>query len=265
MIDPERYLATLPRSTERDAEGRRNLALLLEYDGTDFLGFQRQVQEPTVQQTLEEALARILKQDVRVTPAGRTDTGVHAAGQVVNFRTRSPIPADRVAPALNGVLPRSIVALGSTQVAPAFSARYSAQRRVYYYLIWTRPHPSVFLRRFSYHYPWGLDVAAMDQAARALRGTRDYRSFAVEAAAQRTTVREVFWVRCRRRGGLVGIVARANAFLRGMVRAIVGTLLDVGRGKLAPDQMERILAARDRAAASPAAPPEGLCLARVDY
>lgn len=265
MICPDRFLATLPRSDERDAEGHRNIAVLLQYDGTEFLGFQRQAQTPTIQQTLEEGLERILKHPVRITAAGRTDTGVHAAAQVINFRTPARIPEDRVCPALNSVMPGTIVAHGAAQVTPGFSARYSATSRVYYYVMATGEYPSVFTRRFTTHYPRALDVAAMNRGAAFLHGSRDFRSFCVEAAAQRTTVRNVLLVRCRRRHGLLITVAHANAFLRGMVRAIVGTLIDVGRGKLAPDDIERILAARDRAAASAAAPPQGLCLARVNY
>lgn len=265
MIDAERFLATLPRSEERDAQGRRNIAVLLAYDGTDFLGFQRQVQTPTIQQTIEDGLERLLKHPVRITPAGRTDAGVHARGQVFNFQTAARIPTERVAAALNSTLPPTVVARGAAQVAPGFSARWSARRRVYYYVIDLQPLPSPFTRRYVFHYPWELDVGAMARGARFLRGTRDYRSFCVEAAAQPSTVRRVEWVRCRRRRNLLVIVAVANAFLRGMVRAIVGTLIDVGRGKLSPEDVESIVAARDRAAASAAAPSRGLCLARVDY
>lgn len=265
MIRSEQYLATLPRSESRDAEGRRNIAVLLEYDGGEYLGYQRQLQTPTVQQSVEECLERILKHPVRVTAAGRTDTGVHAACQVINLRTAARIPAERVSPALNSLLPRSIVARGAVQVAPEFSARRSAKGRVYYYLMDTSQYPSVFSRRFTTHYPWELDVQAMNAAAAYIRGSQDYRSFCVEAGAQKSTVRNVFYVRCRRRRNLLVTVAYANAFLRGMVRAIVGTLIDVGRGKLAPVDMLRILAARERAAASAAAPPQGLCLARVNY
>lgn len=265
MIDAERFLATLPRSAERTEGGARNIAVLLQYDGTDFLGFQRQAQEPTVQQVLEEALERILQHPVRVTAAGRTDTGVHAAGQVVNFHTTARIPEERIAPAVNSLLPRAIVAQGAAQVAPQFSARWSARSRVYYYLVALQPYPSVFSRRFMLHHPWPLDVPAMCRAARCLRGTQDYASFCTEAGAQKTTVRRVFWVRCRQRRNTLVTVVHANAFLRGMVRAIMGTLLEVGRGKRAPEEMPGILAACSRAAAGPAAPPQGLCLVRVNY
>ncbi|MDH7570425.1 MAG: tRNA pseudouridine(38-40) synthase TruA [Armatimonadota bacterium] len=265
MHDAERYLATLPRSTAVDAEGFRNLAVLLEYDGTGFLGFQRQAYTPTIQQSVEEGLERILKHPVRVVAAGRTDAGVHALGQVIAFRTKARIPEERVPAALNSVLPPSIVARGAAQVSPGFSPRYSARRRVYAYVIDAGKYPSPFTRRFSWHYPWPLDVAAMNEAARRLCGTHDFRSFCVEAGAYRNTVRTLGLVRCRRRRHFLVTVVRANAFLRGMVRAILGTLVDVGRGRLAPQDVERILAARDRAAASGAAPPQGLCLVRVDY
>ncbi|MBI3948789.1 MAG: tRNA pseudouridine(38-40) synthase TruA [Armatimonadetes bacterium] len=265
MTRAERFPGTLPWSEERDAEGRRNIAVLLAYDGTGFLGFQRQAQTPTIQQVVEDGLERLLKHPVRITPAGRTDAGVHACGQVFNFRTGARIPTARVPAALNSVLPPTVVAQGAASVPPDFSARRSARGRVYYYLMAMAPYPSPFTRRFSWHYPWPLDVAAMNEAARALRGTHDFRSFCVDAAAQRSTVREVFWVRCRLRRDMLVTVVRANAFLRGMVRAIVGTLVDVGRGKLAPESVAGILAARDRAAAGAAAPPGGLCLARVDY
>ena len=265
LVEAQRYLATLPQSEERDAAGARNIAVLLEYDGTDFLGFQRQVQTPTVQQAVEDGLERLLKHPVRITAAGRTDTGVHAAGQVFNFRTTARIPTDRICPALNSVLPASAVARGAAQVVPGFSARFSARSRVYYNAMAMEPYPSVFTRRFTTHYRWGLNVAAMNRAAAYLHGERDFRSFCVEASAQKSTVRRVFRLRCRQQQQVLLTVVQANAFLRGMVRAIMGTLIDVGRGKLAPEDVEGILAARQRAAASPAAPPEGLCLVRVNY
>lgn len=240
--------------------------MLVEYDGTDFAGFQKQAASRTVQGTLEEALYRLLGETVKVTGAGRTDAGVHALGQCANFRTRNPIPAERLPVALNRLLPRDVVVHEAREVKQAFDARRSARARIYRYVILNRPGgpgASATAGRFCHIEQRRLDVAQMRQAARHLVGRHDFRSF--RTGGQGNPVRTVRRITCRRAGKFVFITVEADAFLRQMVRIMVGLLLRVGRGEVAPGAVKRILAARDRAASGPPAPPNGLWLVSVRY
>lgn len=247
-------------------EGTRNLRVVLAYEGTEFNGWQRQAGVPTVQEAVEEKLERVLGHPVRVTAAGRTDAGVHALGQVVNFHTGSRIPTERLAVALNSLPPYSVVARRPREVAESFHARYDAVRRTYrYYLL--RAGASPFLRRYTYRVPELAEegIARMEAALPGLLGTHDFSSFCVGSAETRNRVRTLERAELRRRGPLVVLTFAANAFLQGMVRNLVGTLLEVAAGKREPDSLPAVLAARDRRAAGETAPPQGLFLASVDY
>lgn len=241
--------------------------LTLEYDGTDFAGFQFQGKgERTVQGVLESAIAELSGEAaVRVHGAGRTDAGVHALGQVAHFRAAWPIPPERLAPALTWALDRDLVVRRAEIAEPGFHSRFSATGRVYRYVILNRPAPSALLGRFALHVPEALDVAAMRGAARHLVGVHDFASFGRPAAPGRSTVRDVSRVDVRRWKDCVLITVRGNAFLRQMVRSFVGTLLAAGRGAIAPEEVVRIRERRDRAACPPVAPAHGLCLVRVEY
>ncbi|MDK2882562.1 MAG: tRNA pseudouridine38-40 synthase [Bacillota bacterium] len=243
----------------------RNIKLTLAYDGTDFAGFQVQPKARTVQGELSAALGRILGEEVKVIGAGRTDAGVHARAQVVNFHTAARIPLERLPAALNSCLPRDVTVWQAEEVPAEFHARYSAKTKVYRYLMEVAPYPSPFLRRFSWHLPFPLDVAAMRAAAEELTGEHDFTSFCAAGGAAKSHVRTLRRLAVAEEGGLIAVEAAADGFLYKMVRNLVGTLVEVGRGVLKPEDMGRILAARDRKAAGPTAPPQGLILWHIDY
>jgi len=244
-------------------ERARNICLLVEYDGTDFAGFQRQPRKRTVQGELERCLRRLLGHPVKITGAGRTDAGVHALGQVANFVTANPIPAERIPAALNRVLPAGIFVRGAWQAPEQFHARKSAKWRAYRYAILMGVPGSAIAGRFCHIEPGLLGVRAMRQAAAYLRGRQDYASFASGAIGP--TVRTVRRLTIRQEGRFVFIAVEADAFLRHMVRAMVGVLLRVGRGEMEPGEVGAILGARDRRRAGKAAAACGLYLIGVGY
>lgn len=244
----------------------RNIRCVVEYDGTDFYGFQRQPEHETIQGCLERALSSLTGDAVTVTGAGRTDAGVHAAGQVVNFFTDSRIPVERWPQALNSRLPDGIIVKQADEVPSDFHARKSATAKTYRYMIWNAAFPSVFWQRFAHHVAAPLDVPAMQAAAEHIVGRRDFASFrAAGSTPVRSTVRHLFALEVRQDGARIDITAKADGFLYHMMRNIVGTLLVVGQGKQSPDWVQDVLAARRRELAGPTAPARGLCLMQVEY
>lgn len=253
----------------------RNIRLVIAYDGTDFHGWQRQPHATTIQETLETQIARITGGSVKLYGSGRTDAGVHAAGQVANFKTTCPIPCTNLVKALNDMLPLSIRVRRAEDVEAMFHARYHATSKTYRYRILQTPVCPPFLARYVYHYPYPLDCGRMAKAARVLEGMHDFTSFAgtdhaVQADKKKgkgTNVRQIWRSRVIVRKGLSLVVyeIRGTGFLHHMVRNIVGTLLDVGNGKLSPHEISAILAARDRSRAGVTAPAVGLCLVGVEY
>ncbi len=243
----------------------RNIRLVVQYDGTEYAGFQIQPNRPTIQGALEEALRKVSQEEVRVIGSGRTDAGVHAMGQVVNFRTKASIPVEKVPIALNSVLPKDITVSAADEVPPEFHARYAATGKVYRYRILNREVPSPFLCRYTWHVRSWLSTQRMRRAGKALLGEHDFSSFCAAGDEAETHVRELRRCDIMRRGETIDITLEANGFLYMMVRNIVGTLVEVGRGHLEPEGTTEILAARDRSQAGPTAPPQGLLLLRVDY
>ncbi len=245
-------------------EGTLYLRATVAYDGTDFYGFQVQAAQRTVQGTLEDALFKITQERVRVIGAGRTDSGVHALGQVVAFRTgwrRSPAELQR---ALNAVLPRDVAVWSLTEAAPGFHPRFDARSRVYRYTIWNHPVRNPLLRRVAHWVPQALDVGAMAEATRLLVGEHDFATFGSPPQGD-NTVRRVIAAGWTRDGDRLYLDIEANAFLYRMVRSIVGTLLRVGRGELTVEGFADAFAAADRSQAGPTAPACGLCLVAVHY
>jgi tRNA pseudouridine38-40 synthase len=255
----------------------RNIRLVLAYDGTDFHGWQRQPDLPTIQECLETALARLTGETAHVWGSGRTDAGVHALNQVANFRIASPIPCDNLVKALNDLLPPTIRIKGAREVAERFHARYDVRSKTYRYRILQTPVCSPFLCRSVCHHPYPLDHARMAEAARFFEGEHDFTSFAAVAAEEgtgeekessgRAMVRTIFSSRLfrRPRTALLVYEVTGSGFLHHMVRNMVGTMMEVGRGRLAPQDIVKILAARDRTLAGPTAPAQGLCLMKVEY
>ena len=243
----------------------RTLKLVLEYDGSRYHGWQVQGDAPTVQAVLEQALAAIVGETVRVTSAGRTDSGVHALAQVVSFQSLSPLPCDALQRALNSLLPRD-VAVHAVQDAPAnFHARYSAQGKVYEYRILNRPVRSALGLRYVWHVPQPLNLEVMEAAAAYMRGTHDFASFRAAGSEAKSSERTLRELTIAREGDEIVLRFTGDGFLRHMVRNMVGTLVEVGRGARAPADIKTILEARDRRRAGMTAPPQGLCLVQVLY
>jgi len=244
----------------------RNLKLTLEYDGTEFHGFQRQRGLRTVQGAIEERFSRVLGEPVRVIGAGRTDAGVHAAGQVVSFATSRPVPVERMAGVLNAGLPGDVKLQSCEEVERGFHARRSARSRTYRYAVVEREAPSPLLGRYALVTPGPLSVSGMTVAARPLVGRHDFRAFQASGSVTMTTERNLMRLECRREGERLWITAEADSFLYRMVRLVVAALLAVGRGELEPEALAGALATGEApAGARKPAPACGLCLLRVLY
>ncbi|MHB8654238.1 MAG: tRNA pseudouridine(38-40) synthase TruA [Terriglobia bacterium] len=256
----------------------RNIRLLIAYDGTDFHGWQRQPNVPTVQACLESGLEKLIEERVTLYGSGRTDAGVHALNQVANFKMSGNIPPANLLKAINNLLPSTIRVKKVEDVEESFHARYNARAKTYRYRISLAPIPSPFTIRYVHHYPYPLDLKAIAAGARYLEGEHDFTSFAGSNGSvheppalplddRGNNVRTIFTSRIlwRERTSTLIYEVRGSGFLHHMVRNIVGTLLEVGRGKLEPQDVCKILEARDRARAGPTAPGAGLCLMRVEY
>ncbi|MFZ5645208.1 MAG: tRNA pseudouridine(38-40) synthase TruA [Bacillota bacterium] len=246
----------------------RNIKLTIAYDGTSYHGFQEQrgTGLPTVQEVLERELSGLARFKVQVVGAGRTDAGVHAKGQVVNFdATRWNIPTEKMPLALNSVLPYDIAVVDSVEVPPDFHSRFSAAAKDYRYTVYNSRVPDPFLRRYSLFFPRSLDIEAMREAVVHLKGTHDFSAFKAEGTQIKSTVRTLYDISINIEGHIVYMVFRGNGFLYNMVRIMVGTLLDIGLGKNHPGIIKDIIASKDRTRAGPTAPPQGLCLMRVYY
>ncbi|MGE3807438.1 MAG: tRNA pseudouridine(38-40) synthase TruA [Gemmataceae bacterium] len=242
-----------------------NFKLTLAYDGTDFTGWQTQPGFRTVQETLEQAIAKLTSEEVRVNASGRTDSGVHALGQVVNFHSNTAIEAGKLVQAINAHLPEDMIVSAAERVPVDFDANRDAVRKLYRYVIHDGPVPDLFLRRYSYHTRRKLDAEAMRQAAHCLVGQHDFHSFETEWPNRASSVRTITHLGLSRFGDWIWLDVEADGFLYNMVRAIAGTLINVGRGYWPIEQVAAILQAEDRREAGPTAPAQGLFLMRVTY
>ncbi|MGQ9925921.1 MAG: tRNA pseudouridine(38-40) synthase TruA [Chloroflexaceae bacterium] len=247
----------------------RNIALLLAYDGTDFVGSQFQNQGRSVQGALEGAWEELTQERRRFTLAGRTDAGVHAHGQVANVRTETRHGLVTLMRGMNALLPDDVRVLAAREVSAEFHARRSAVRRDYRYLIDNNPAPLPTLRHLALHVEQPLDLAAMAAALTLLEGTHDFAAFTAPSAEQKSTVRTVYQARLGEMEvfgrALIAVDLAANAFLQHMVRVIVGTVLQVGRGRVRVAEFQQVLEGRERKAAGPTAAPHGLTLTSVSY
>jgi len=243
----------------------RFIRLVVEYDGTGLHGWQRQLNGATVQQHLEEALAQIVQHEVSVTGASRTDAGVHARGQVVAFATERQIPLHGFRRGLNSLLPEQIAVREATEVDETFHPRHSATGKHYRYTLLVRPDRSPLWRDRAWHLSDALDLDAMRAGASHLIGEHDFAAFRAAGCTAKTTVRRIESIAISRDADLVRIDLHGNAFLRQMVRIIVGTLVEVGGGKRPPTQVAEIMASLDRTQAGITAPAHGLELVEVRY
>ena len=241
------------------------LKLTLEYDGTSYAGWQRQPDHPTIQATLEAAIGTVTHHSIAVIGAGRTDSGVHGLGQVASFHTDNTLSANEWKRALNGILPPDICVLAAETVPNEFHARYSARRKLYEYRILNRSARTALDRHRVWHVSTPLDLAKMEEAAKLLVGRNDCTSFQGSATDNENPICVVNTVELTRNADRIHIQIEANRFLKHMVRAIVGTLVEVGQGKREPQNLKGILEARDRRAAGFTAPPQGLFLVKVEY
>ena len=242
-----------------------NIKLTLEYDGTDYHGWQVQPNGKTIQEVLEHALSEILREKVRVNGSGRTDAGVHALGQVANFVCTRDVDLWKLQRGLNGLTSADIVLKKVESVSDSFDARRDAQKRVYEYRIWNHPWPSVFERRFACHVHYPLKRSAMEESIHVLEGEHDFSSFQASGCDAAHPTRRIYRNSFELRDNLLVYRIEANAYLRHMVRNIVGTLIEVGREERSPADMAKLLMAKDRTQAGPTAPPQGLFLVEVEY
>ena len=249
----------------------RYFKLIIAYDGTDFHGWQMQSNKPTVQGEIVNVLRRITQENVQLHGAGRTDAGVHALGQIGSFRTQSTLSADEFQRALNALLPPTIRIVAAEEVGPDFNARWSARGKIYRYRLYRGKVVPPMLWRYVLHYPFSLDEDAMRDASARFVGMHDFASFAASTGSEeddkeRSTEREIYSTELVRSsdGEELVFTIRGRSFLRYMVRKIVGTLLDVGRGKLKPDDIDRLYELKDRSKSGPTVPPQGLCMVSVE-
>jgi tRNA pseudouridine38-40 synthase len=246
---------------------KRNIKLILEYDGTNYHGWQSQIGSglPTIQDILEQALKTLTNESVKTVSSGRTDAGVHALGHVANFKTAIRIPAEAWAPALNHVLPDDIRVLISEEVHEEFHARYSARGKTYSYRVLNRQAPSALYRNYSWHVNTRLNLKNMRSAAACLVGMHDFSAFRSSGCGAKTSVRTLRTLTIKRSGEFVEILLEADAFLMHMARNIVGTLVEVGLNRRPVEDVKMILSSRDRKKGGKTAPPYGLYLIKVFY
>lgn len=243
----------------------RNIKLVVQYDGSAFQGWQRQRDPNTVQQVLEEAIASVTQEAVRVHGAGRTDAGVHALGQVAHFFSKSRLAVNRLVEAINARLPPTVSVKRAREMPADFHARHSAKGKVYRYTILNGPTRSPLERHTAWWIRAPLNATSMQQAASILAGTHDFRAFCTKASGRIFTTRTLRRLVVRRTGCHIYVTLEADGFLYNMARAIVGTLVQVGRGRIGPQDVSDILDSGLRPRAGPTAPAHGLCLMRVLY
>ena len=244
----------------------KNIKIVIEYDGTDYHGWQCQANLPTVQETIEDAIKQITKEKVKITGSGRTDAGVHAMGQVANFLTETQMDPETLRKALNSTLPRDISIIETQEVPDDFHAQFSSRSKVYEYRIFNRPHRPALQRNRVWHIPEKLDAGKMKEAAAYLEGTHDFSVFATADITVKTTVRTVKQIHVKKtREGTILVKIEAEGFLKRTVRMITGTLVQTGRGKLSPEGFGQILAEGQKTKNVFTAPPQGLFLKKVIY
>ncbi len=243
----------------------KNIKLILEYDGTNYCGFQRQRSQITVQQCLEEAISSLTGEEVQLIGCSRTDSGVHAREFVANFKTLSSIPAERFKNAINTKLPEDIAIIKSEEAEEDFHARFSAKGKTYSYTILNQNNRSALYRNCSYHVKPFLDIEKMKSACEFFLGTHDFSAFKSSGGQTKSSVRTIKELTIKAEGSFIRIYVTGDGFLYNMVRIIAGTLIEVGQGRILPSDIEGIILSRDRTKAGRCAPPQGLILEKVYY
>lgn len=243
----------------------RNIKLTIEYDGTNYVGWQRQKNGTSIEEAIEKSIMNITGEDVKIIGSSRTDAGVHAKGQTANFYTMSQIPDFKLASAINSKLPRDIVVLEALDVDQNFHSRYSSVGKRYSYKILNRKQPPAYLKNFVEHCPYELNYSLMVNASGAFLGKHDFTAFKSTGSSVRTSVRTINMIELTKIDDLITINIEGDGFLYNMVRIIAGTLIDVGRGRIFQNSIMEIIESRDRSRAGKTAGASGLCLEKVYY
>ena len=243
----------------------RNIKLTIEYDGKDFNGWQKQPMKLNIQGTIEQAIKQITGEDVNLNASGRTDAGVHALGQVANFKTNSKIPIEKFAIAINSKLKRSIVIKKAEEVDERFHSRLSCKRKTYRYIINNSPEGTAIYRNLETHIPQKLDVEKMKKAVKYFEGEHDFKAFKASGTSSKSSIRTIYEANVYQENEKIMIELTGNGFLYNMVRIIAGTLVEVGFGKLEPEKIPEIIQEEKRENAGKTLPPNGLYLVKVMY
>ena len=243
----------------------RNIKLTIEYDGKDFNGWQKQPGKPNIQGSIEYAIEQITGEKIELFASGRTDAGVHAYGQVANFKTNSKIDIEKFPYAINSKLKKSIVIKSAEEVPERFHSRYSVHSKTYRYTINNSKFGTALYRDMEYHFPIKLDENKMQEAAKYFEGEHDFKAFKASGTSSKSSVRIIYKAVVKRQDDRVIIELTGNGFLYNMVRIIAGTLVDVGIGKIEPEEIKNIIEEKDRKKAGKTLPARGLCLLEVQY
>jgi tRNA pseudouridine38-40 synthase len=250
-----------------DKLARSNFKLEIEYDGTNYCGWQAQRSRrfKSIQEVIEKALQKILREKVKLIASGRTDAGVHALGQVANFKTSTEIRPEKLMRGLNAILPEDIRVFRVQEMGPDFHSRFKARSKVYRYTVLNRKASSALERDTLFFYPYSLKIKLMQKEARVLLGRHNFKSFQASGGKERDPVRTIKKIKILKEGERITFEIEADGFLYNMVRNIVGTLIEIGRGRFPAGSLKRILLAQDRRLAGPTAAAKGLCLFKVKY
>lgn len=243
----------------------KNIKLTIEYEGTNYSGWQIQENAITVQEKVEQAIEQATGESIKLIGSGRTDGKVHAIGQVANFRTNSTIPGEKFKHALKHLLPDDITIVESEEVGINFHARFDAIRKRYKYVVYNGEMPRALYRNFSYHVSYELDMDNMLEASKYFLGTHDFYAFMASNAEVKSTIRTIYNISIEKNKDFIEFTIEGNSFLHNMVRIIVGTLIDVGQGKIKKEDIPKIILDRKRECAGHTAPPQGLFLEKVFY
>lgn len=243
----------------------KNIKLIIEYEGTAYSGWQKQDDVDTIQENIEKALEKLTGEEINLLASGRTDKGVHALGQVANFRTHSIIPGENYKLALQEHLPSDITILDSKEMDMRFHSRFDVVSKVYRYKVYNGKRPRALYRSFYYHYSYAIDIDKMKEASEYLLGTHDFKSFMARDCFARNTVRTIKDISIEKKGDNIEFIIEGNSFLRYMVRIMVGTLLQIGSGKIQIDELSTIIEGKRRKYAGMTAPAHGLYLEKVFY
>ena len=244
----------------------RNIKLTIEYDGKEFNGWQKHPNKLNIQGTIEQAIKTITGEDVDLQASGRTDAGVHALGQVANFKTNSNIPIEKMSIAINCSLKKSIRIVKAEEVEERFHSRLSCKRKTYRYIINNSEIPSAIYRNLETHIPYKLDIEKMKQAVKYFEGEHDFKAFKASGTSSKSSIRTIYKAEVLKMpNNRIYIELTGNGFLYNMVRIIAGTLVDVGTGEIKPEDIEKIIESKDRTNAGKTLPPQGLYLVCVNY